>query len=71
MNKQIMGLLCASLLALAGCEGDDGSAGPAGATGATGPAGPSGVPLAVTRADVVTTNANIAYAAYSDSWLTA
>ncbi|MEM8548022.1 MAG: imelysin family protein, partial [Pseudomonadota bacterium] len=72
MNRFVIGAVCVSLLALAGCEGDDGSTGPAGATGATGPAGPAGpagTPLLVTRADVVTTNANIAYASYSDSWL--
>ncbi|MEM8682942.1 MAG: imelysin family protein [Pseudomonadota bacterium] len=56
---------------LAACEGDDGAVGPAGATGAGGPAGPAGVPNLVSRADVVRTNANIAYAAYGDSYLTA
>ena len=71
MNKKLTGLLAMGLLALAGCEGDDGSVGPAGATGAAGPAGPAGVPLVVTRTDVVTTNANIAYASYSDSWVLA
>ncbi|MEO1319226.1 MAG: imelysin family protein, partial [Pseudomonadota bacterium] len=71
MNKKLTAFLALGVLALAGCEGDDGSTGPAGATGATGPAGPAGVPLVVTRTDVVTTNANIAYASYSDSWVLA
>ncbi|MEM7100257.1 MAG: imelysin family protein [Pseudomonadota bacterium] len=62
---------------LAACEGDDGDdgaagpAGPAGAAGAQGPAGPSGTPSSVSREDVVRTNANIAYSAYSDSLLAA
>ncbi|MEL7024102.1 MAG: imelysin family protein [Pseudomonadota bacterium] len=74
MRKVMLGAIFAVLAALAGCEGDDGAigpAGPAGATGAAGPQGPAGVPSAVTRDDVVTTNANIAYASYSDSWLLA
>ena len=50
---------------IAGCEGDDGATGPAGAEG------PAGIPSAVTRADVVRTNANIAYASYGDSYLLA
>ncbi|MEM7503710.1 MAG: imelysin family protein [Pseudomonadota bacterium] len=76
MKKRVWSQIAAvGLLALiAGCEGDDGrdgAAGPAGAVGPAGPAGPAGVPSAVMRADVVRTNANIAYAAYSDSYLTA
>ncbi|MEM7764054.1 MAG: imelysin family protein [Pseudomonadota bacterium] len=74
MNKFLLGMLCASFL-LVGCEGDDGATGPAGATGAagaTGPAGPAGpASTSVSRTDVVTTNANIAYASYSDSWVLA
>lgn len=61
----------ALLAVLAGCEGDDGDAGPVGPAGAQGPAGPAGTPNAVTRDDVVRTNANIAYASYSDSLLAA
>ncbi|MEM8983702.1 MAG: imelysin family protein [Pseudomonadota bacterium] len=59
-------------LFLAGCEGDDGAAGPAGPAGpagATGATGPSGTPNSVMRDDVVKTNANIAYAVYTDSYL--
>ncbi|MEM7277161.1 MAG: imelysin family protein [Pseudomonadota bacterium] len=80
-NKNLLvAVLLSTALLISGCEGDDGSAGaagPAGATGATGaagpagPAGPNGVPSAVTRDDVVKTNANIAYAAYGDSYLSA
>ena len=65
-------------LLLGGCEGDDGSAGPqgpagpAGPEGGQGPQGEAGVAAqTVTRDDVLRTNANIAYAAYSDSLLTA
>ena len=68
-------------MALAACEGDDGApgargpqgpAGPPGGKGDTGDAGASGTPsTAVTREDVLRTNANIAYAAYGDSLLTA
>ena len=71
MRNRIIGLAVVICLGLAGCEGDDGATGAAGATGATGPAGPSGTPLAVTRDDAIKTNANIAYAVYSDSYLTA
>ena len=73
-------LIPLAALALAACEGDDGATGPAGPAGAAGPAGPpggqgpagvAGTPNAVTREDVLRTNANIAYAAYGDSLLTA
>ncbi|MEM9317343.1 MAG: imelysin family protein, partial [Pseudomonadota bacterium] len=67
--------LVATLALLGACsDGDDGDPGPAGPAGAQGPAGdagPAGTPNAVTRADVVRTNANIAFAAYSDSLLSA
>lgn len=53
---------------LSACNGDDGATGP---TGADGSNGTDGVSSFVTRNDVVTTNANIAYAAYSDSLVTA
>ena len=47
---------------LTACDGDDGAAGAAGT---------SGVSTFVTRDDVIKTNANIAYAAYSDSLISA
>jgi putative iron-regulated protein len=62
---------------LGACDGDDGVAGPqgpAGAVGADGEAGAdgtNGTSNLVTREDVVTTNANIAFAAYTDSLITA
>ncbi len=69
---------------LSACEGDDGAtgpAGPAGAAGAAGDPGPAGDPgdpgepgtpaAAVTRDDVLRTNANIAYLAYGDSLVAA
>ena len=78
--KHLLLIIPLGVLALAGCEGDDGArgptgpAGPAGAAGEQGPqgdAGTAGTPNAVTRPDVLRTNANIAYAAYGDSLLTA
>ncbi|MEL7449461.1 MAG: imelysin family protein [Pseudomonadota bacterium] len=58
---------------LTGCadDGDTGPAGPAGPAGAAGDTGPAGTPSSVTRDDVVKTNANMAYAGYTDSYLTA
>ncbi len=66
-------------VALVGCadDGDDGAVGPAGPAGAAGAAGAAGtngqdgVSVFVTRDDVIKTNANIAYAAYADSLITA
>lgn len=57
-------------LSLTACveDGDDGVSGVAGADGA---AGKSGVSTYVTRDDVIKTNANIAYAAYSDALISA
>jgi len=52
-------------------DGDDGVAGIAGSAGADGSSGTSGVSTFVTREDVIKTNANIAYAAYSDSLISA
>jgi len=52
-------------------DGDDGVAGVAGAAGANGVDGQNGVSVYVTRDDVITTNANIAYAAYSDALISA
>lgn len=63
--------VCASLLFLTACNGDDGEDGTAGAAGAAGADGTDGVSAFVTRTDVITTNANIAYANYSDSLITA
>ena len=82
MSKVIKPLLLPVLaaFALGACEGDDGATGPRGAQGPAGPqgaqgdagaAGPAGTPSAVTREDVLRTNANIAYAAYGDSLLAA
>jgi len=82
MSKVIKPLLLPVLaaLALGACEGDDGATGPRGAQGPAGPqgaqgdagaAGPAGTPSAVTREDVLRSNANIAYAAYGDSLLAA
>ena len=71
-------LLVVVLLALGGCEGDDGAAGPQGPAGPAGPTGGQGdqgepgvTPKTVSRGDVLRTNANIAYASYGDSLLTA
>ena len=71
-------LLVVGLLALGGCEGDDGAAGPQGPAGPAGPTGGQGdqgepgvTPKTVSRGDVLRTNANIAYASYGDSLLTA
>ena len=50
---------------------EDGDDGVAGAAGTAGLAGNSGVSTFVTRDDVIKTNANIAYAAYSDSLISA
>ena len=54
-----------------GDDGVDGAAGVAGASGAAGADGQNGVSNFVTRDDVIKTNANIAYAAYSDSVISA
>lgn len=56
--------------ALVACV-DDGKDGQDGAAGAAGAAGQNGVSTFVTTADVLKTNANIAYAAYADSLITA
>jgi len=55
-------------LSLVACSGDDGTDGINGTAGVDGAAG---VAVTVTRDDVVTSNANIAYAAYSDSLISA
>ena len=78
VTRLLLPLLAA--LALAACDGDDGNTGPAGPAGPQGGAGdagpqgdtgPAGPGAAVTRTDVLRTNANIAYASYGDSLLRA
>jgi len=64
VHKITTAILLASALTACVDDGDDGAQGIAGTDGAD---GASGVSTYVTREDVVTTNANIAYAAYSDS----
>lgn len=71
VSKSVLALLVVSTLTACVDDGKDGAQGAAGATGAQGTAGSNGVSTFVTRDDVVTTNANIAYAAYSDSLITA
>jgi len=56
---------------LTACDGDNGAAGSDGAAGAVGVDGKNGVSTFVTRDDVIKTNANIAYAAYSDALISA
>jgi putative iron-regulated protein len=67
VHKITTAILLASALTACVDDGDDGTQGVAGTDGAAGAAGTSGVSVFVTREDVVTTNANIAYAVYSDS----
>ncbi|MEM0909443.1 MAG: imelysin family protein [Pseudomonadota bacterium] len=69
MKKITITLAVGAALALGGCfdDGDDGAPGPAGPAGTD---GVNGVSAFVTVDDVVTTNANIAYAMYSDSLFT-
>ena len=72
---------CALLFACDGDDGAPGGTGPAGPAGSAGPQGDPGTPgtpgapgtpaAAVTRDDVLKTNANIAYLAYSDSLIAA
>jgi len=71
VTKISAALLMACSLTACVDDGEDGAAGSAGAVGATGAEGINGVSTFVTRDDVITTNANIAYAAYADSLLTA
>jgi len=67
-SKVSAALLVAFSLTACVEDGDDGVAGVAGANGV---AGTSGVSAFVTRDDVIKTNANIAYAAYSDALISA
>ncbi len=70
-NKLAIALVAALSLSACVDDGDDGATGPAGAAGPSGAPGTDGVSVFVTREDVVTTNANLAYAKYSDSLITA
>ncbi|MFT2092026.1 imelysin family protein [Paraglaciecola sp. 2405UD69-4] len=70
MKKSSISLALLLALSLTACI-DDGEDGVAGADGATGADGTDGVSVYVTRDDVVTSNANIAYAAYADSLISA
>ncbi|WP_448554987.1 imelysin family protein [Thalassotalea montiporae] len=71
LTKIAAALLVATTLTACVDDGDDGAQGPAGAAGAAGQNGTDGVSALVTRDDVIKTNANIAYAAYSDSLISA
>lgn len=71
VSKSAIALLIAGTLTACVDDGKDGAQGSAGADGAQGINGTNGVSVFVTRDDVITTNANIAYAAYSDSLITA
>ena len=69
MNKTPITLALLMAFSLTACvdDGDDGLQGVAGTDGISGTNGTNGTSSFVTRADVVTSNANIAYAAYADS----
>jgi len=67
ISKITTALLLACALTACVDDGDDGAQGAAGIDGAPGTAGTDGNGNYVTRTDVIITNANIAYAAYSDS----
>ncbi|MFT5760035.1 MAG: putative iron-regulated protein [Alteromonadaceae bacterium] len=65
-------IVACTLTACGGADdGDDGAQGIAGTNGVQGEKGINGVSSFVTRDDVLKTNANIAYAAYSDSLISA
>lgn len=70
MKKSILASAIAATLLIGGCV-DDGDDGAPGAPGADGAPGQDGVSNFVTRSDVIATNANIAYAMYSDSLISA
>ena len=65
LSKITAAIIVATSLTACVDDGDDGAAGAAGADGQ------GGVSIFVTRDDVIKTNANIAYAAYSDSVISA
>lgn len=73
MKKTSISLALLLAISLSACvdDGEDGAQGTAGADGASGTDGVDGVSTFVTRNDVITTNANIAYAAYADSLISA
>jgi len=71
ITKVSTALLVAFSLTACVEDGDDGAAGAVGAAGTVGTDGQNGVSVFVTRDDVITTNANIAYAAYSDALISA
>lgn len=73
MKKSSISLAILLALSLTACvdDGEDGAQGVAGADGTAGTDGQDGVSTFVTRDDVVTSNANIAYAAYADSLISA
>ena len=66
-----LALLLASSLSACIDDGEDGVQGVNGADGVSGTDGTNGVSTFVTRNDVVTSNANIAYAVYADSLISA
>jgi putative iron-regulated protein len=69
MKKTSISLALLLALSLTSCvdDGDDGIQGVDGTDGVSGTDGTDGVSSFVTRTDVITSNANIAYAAYADS----
>jgi putative iron-regulated protein len=70
MKKSSISLALLLAFSLTACV-DDGEDGAQGTDGASGTDGTDGVSVYVTRDDVVTSNANIAYAAYADSLISA
>lgn len=73
MKKKLLASAVVATLFIGGCtdDGEDGAAGIPGIDGAPGQNGVNGVSNFVSRPDVLATNANIAYAMYSDSLITA
>lgn len=73
MNKSSITLALLLAFSLTACvdDGDDGLEGVIGTDGEPGTDGTDGVSRFVTRTDVITSNANIAYAAYADSLISA
>lgn len=72
LKRKLLALCIVGTFALAGCDdGTNGSDGATGTDGAPGTNGSDGISQFVTRDDVLKTNANIAYASYGDSLITA
>lgn len=73
MKKSSISLALILALSLSACvdDGEDGVQGVNGVDGVSGNDGTDGVSTFVTRTDVITSNANIAYAAYADSLISA